>query len=80
MALELIDLRAKITQEGDCALTAYAQAHDIDKAEVVRDIIHSWALKQMRAARILAVCMHAKGMTGADRGTSGSGVERELEP
>lgn len=72
MAAELNDLRAKITVEAHCALAAYSRAHDIDKSEVVRDILHQWAVKQIQGANLLATCLRAKGVTGAVQGTSGN--------
>lgn len=71
MSAELTDLRAKITIEAHCALAAYSRAHDIDRSEVVRDILHAWAMKQIHGATLLANCLKAKGVTGADQGISG---------
>jgi hypothetical protein len=48
---ELRDLRIKITAETDCALQAYALAHGKSKGDVVRDILHAWALAQIDEAR-----------------------------
>lgn len=72
MAAELFDLRAKITAEGHCALAAHSRAHDVDKSELVREIIHTWALKQMHGARMLDSCLRAKGVSAAPQGTSGN--------
>jgi hypothetical protein len=79
VSVELIDLRAKISPEGDCALTAYARAHGLDKAEVAREVIHAWALKQMRNATILALQMKAKGISGGNAGASGNALPWDME-
>lgn len=79
MALELTDLRAKITVEAHCALTAYSRAHDIDRSEVVRDILHTWAVKQIHGATLLANCLRAKGVTGAVQGIAGNDGEPALK-
>lgn len=71
MAAELIDVRGKVTLFGDCALTAHARAHDMDKSEVVREVVEAWARKQAHAASMLAACMKAKGVTAADAGIVG---------
>jgi hypothetical protein len=71
MSADLTDLRAKITVEAHCALAAYARAHEIDRSELVREILHKWAMKQIHGASLLANCLRAKGVTGADEGTSG---------
>jgi hypothetical protein len=68
MSAELFDLRAKITVETQCALAAYARAHDMDKAEVVRDVLHDWAVEQIHGATLLASCLRAKGLAGAAEG------------
>jgi hypothetical protein len=72
MATELFDLRAKITPEAHCALAAFARAHDIDKAEVVRDVLHAWAMKQIHGASMLGSYLRAQGLTGAADGIAGA--------
>jgi hypothetical protein len=59
MSAELHDLRAKVTTLGHCALAAYSRAHEIDKSEVVRDIIEQWARRQVHGAKLLEACMKA---------------------
>jgi hypothetical protein len=72
MAAELFDLRAKVTALGHCALAAHCRAHDIDKSELVRDIVEVWARRQAHGASMLASCMKAKGVTAADAGIVGN--------
>lgn len=64
MAAELRDLRAKVTLEAYCALEAETQVSGRDKSEIVRDILHAWALDQMRKASVLDRLMRTEGITG----------------
>lgn len=70
VSIELLDLRAKITPEADCVLAAVSRASGTDRSEIVRDILHRWALKRMHAATVLACQMKAKGITAANQGIS----------
>ena len=68
MALELRDLRTKVTIETDLALEALARATCKDKAEIAREVLHRWALQQVDAASILQRLMTAEGVAGASQG------------
>lgn len=72
MSAELYDLRAKVTVETHCALAAHSRANDVEVSEVVRDVLHQWALRQIHGARMLQLCLKAKGVSGTVAGTSGN--------
>lgn len=71
MAAELRDLRAKVTLEAYCALEAETQVSGRDKSEIVRDILHAWALDQMRKASVLDRLLMAEGIAGNRREPEG---------
>ena len=50
MSIPLIDLRAKVTPEADAVLEAIQRATGKDKSEVVRDVLHKWAMFQSTPA------------------------------
>lgn len=72
MSLELIDARIKITKESDVAVEAHSQAHGIDRSEIMRDVIHEWSLRQIKAASLIQRGMAREGLSGADEGTQGT--------
>lgn len=77
MAAELRDLRAKVTAEAYCALEAEAQVSGRDRSEIVREILHQWALEQMRKASVLDRLLQAEGMSGQHSGIAGNRREPE---
>lgn len=74
MSAELRDFRGKITVESDLVLDSEARAFRRDKTDIVRQILHEWALKKIMAANVLKRRMQAEGITG---GSSGRAVGDE---
>lgn len=68
MSLPLRDLRTKVSIDTDCALEARARILGKDKAEVARDVLHAWALQEIRAARVVDALLKANNCNGADEG------------
>lgn len=68
MSIPLIDLRAKVTPEADAVLEAVQRATGKDKSEVVRDVLHKWAMNEIHAASVLQSILQREGLGGADAG------------
>ena len=68
MSLPLIDLRAKVTAEADAVLEAVHRSTGKDKSEVVRDVLHRWALQEIHAASVLQSNLQREGLGGASEG------------
>ncbi len=73
MAQELRDLRAKVSVETDCALDAVSRVSGMDRSEIVRDVMHRWALQKIEEASVLTRRLRAEGVTAASEGAPGSG-------
>jgi hypothetical protein len=71
MSAELKDFRCKITPETDFALQAEAVAFDRDKADIVREILHAWAVKKTHEHKVWTNLARAEGVSGATEGTRG---------
>ena len=71
MSLPLIDLRAKITIEADAVLESVHRSSGVDKSEVVRKVLHKWALAEIHAASVLHDILKREGIHGASEGGSG---------
>lgn len=68
MSIPLIDLRAKVTPEADAVLEAVQRATGKDKSEVVRDVLHKWAMNEIHAASVLQSILQREGLSGASGG------------
>ncbi|HEY1898626.1 MAG TPA: hypothetical protein VGG49_02425 [Steroidobacteraceae bacterium] len=74
MSVELKDFRGKITTEIDVVLEAKSRATGRDRAEIARDVLQAWALRELHEARLTAALAAAQGVPGTDQGISGSGA------
>lgn len=72
MSLDLKDLRAKITSETDCALEAVARVRGVDRSEIVREVLHAWALQQIDTARVMHSLLKSEGLARESKGTRGN--------
>lgn len=75
MAAPLKDFRGKITTEADCVLEAMNRVSGRDRSEIVRDILHDWALERLHERSVLTKLLHAEGLLGASEGVAGSARE-----
>jgi hypothetical protein len=77
MGIELKDFRGRITPESDCVLEAEARSTGKERQEIVRDILHAWALERIHGATVLHNLLRAEGLKGIDGGVSGNVVAAE---
>lgn len=73
--MELRDLRAKVTVESDAALDVVSRVTGKDRSEIVRDIVHRWALEQVSISTLLGARLRAEGIAGAPEGAPGSDLK-----
>lgn len=64
MSLELKDFRGKITVEADAALEAMNLVSGKEKSEIVREILHKWAMDKINEARLLDSALIGQGLSG----------------
>lgn len=72
MANELRDLRAKVSVETDATIEAVHQATGRDRSEIVRDVLHAWALAKIDESRLLIKRLAAEGITASLSVTQGT--------
>lgn len=76
MSAELKDFRGKVTPETDVVLEAINRATGKDKSETAREVLHAWAMEQVRLQSVLGQLLRAEGLVGEPEGASGSGRGR----
>ena len=72
MAAPLKDFRGKITAEADCVLEAMNRVTWKDRSEIVREILHDWALVKIDEHTVLGKLLLAEGLAGESQGIAGS--------
>ena len=72
MCSELIDLRAKITNETDAWLDAMTHATGKDRSELVRDVLHKIALEKINEVIVQYNKLQSKGIAGNAQGVAGN--------
>ncbi len=65
MSLELKDFRGKITAETDCVLEAMSRTSGRDRSEIVREILHRYALEKLDEHRLLGDLLAREGLSAA---------------
>lgn len=72
MGIELKDFRGRITPETDCALEAEARSTGRDRQEIVREVMHIWALQKIHAANVMHKLLVGEGLPGIGSGMRGN--------
>lgn len=75
MADELRDLRAKISVESDAILDSVSRVTGRDRSEIVRDVLHKWAVEQIELSTVIQSRLKAEGITAASEGGKGRAGE-----
>lgn len=63
-----VDLRTKVIQQTNAVLEAHARARDIDKAEVMREVLDKWADEQIHVATLIQRLTRSEGGSGEGGG------------
>lgn len=77
MSADLQDFRGRITPETHCALEAVSRATGQDRQEIVRELLHKWAMDQVHAASVLHRLLQAQGLSGIVGGVEGNPGESQ---
>lgn len=71
MAEELRELRAKITVQTDAVLDAMSRVRGADRTEIVREVLHKWALEHVAISTLIDARLRAEGVDAVDEGIRG---------
>jgi hypothetical protein len=66
---DLIDVRCKVTEEANQVLEAHARAGNADKSEVIRQVLHEWALREIHKATLVTRLTRREGSGPTATGT-----------
>ena len=69
MAIELKDYRGRITAETDCVFEAMSRASGREKQELVREVLHEYALGKLSEHKVLAALLKREGIAGESEGS-----------
>jgi len=72
MSIPLTDFRCKLTPEIAAMLETLHQTTGKDKSELARDVLHKWAVTEIRAAMILHGELKGKGVLRDYEGVKGN--------
>lgn len=68
---DFVDHRVKLERDDARLIQAMAHARDVDKAEILREIVANFCRVRRHEARILANLERDEGVSGSRRGGSG---------
>lgn len=71
MGVELKDFRCRITPEADCVLEAESRSTGRERQEIVREILHEYAMQRIRGATVLDRLLRGEGLPGVSEGVKG---------
>lgn len=77
MGVELKDYRGRITTETDCVLESESRSTGRERQEIVREILHEWAMQRIHGASVLDRLLRAEGLPGIGGGVRGIVGERQ---
>lgn len=64
MAIELRDLRTKVSVTCDALLEGRSRSEGRDKADIVREILHQWADRQLDMLNVADRLVRVEGIEG----------------